>query len=113
MKIFLNNNKLNSSFFLVSFDVFLCLLCHLSIVDIVREISTEYLPFKKDKGYPSFRLTNERLFLGIFDRVVFTFFRDHSYGPDVVKTRFNYIVLVKGVFSPVPPYFNSKSDLSS
>ena len=28
----------------------------------------------------------------------------HSHGPVVVNTCFIYIVLVKGVFSPVPPY---------
>ena len=29
--------------------------------------------------------------------------RDHSDGPDVINTHFTKIVLVKGVFSPVPP----------
>ena len=42
-KIFWTKIKPNSSFFIGEFWRFLYLLCHFSIVDIVREISTEYL----------------------------------------------------------------------
>ena len=38
--------------------------------------------------------------------------RDHSVGPEAVCTSFTYIVLVKGVFSPVPPTVGILSPLN-